>query len=205
MPETLAARAVIVDPSSIFWEGAHACLSKGEHVTFASVQSLAEAVERLGPLTPDLALVGPNFPERESLALCREVIVRWPGLKIVLFSRHADDPLFQADAAHAGANACLPREAGEAETLQAIASVMAGHQSFSREILSQAFRPIVLTPREGEVLKLLAEEKTDREIAARLGLCLTTIRNYSQRILEKFGVHSRHEAVRRARRLGWPF
>ena len=82
---------------------------------------------------------------------------------------------------------------------------MTGHQLFSRGILSLAFQQIELTARERTVLKLLAESKTDREIAAALGLSVATVRNHSQHILEKLGVHNRHEAVRRARRLGWLF
>jgi DNA-binding NarL/FixJ family response regulator len=80
---------------------------------------------------------------------------------------------------------------------------MAGHPLFSREILSLAFWPTELTAREREVLKLLAEGKTDREIAAALVLSLPTVRKHSQKVLEKLDVHERREAVRRARRLGW--
>jgi DNA-binding NarL/FixJ family response regulator len=110
---------------------------------------------------------------------------------------------FQADAANAGASACLPSEACEHECLSTIGAAMAGHQLFSREVLSLAFRPIELTSREREVLQLLAQGKTDREIADVLVLGLTTARKHSHSILEKLGVHERREAVRRARRLGW--
>jgi len=61
----------------------------------------------------------------------------------------------------------------------------------------------VLTERERAVLRLLAEGKGNREVAAILKLARSTVRNPSQRILKKLGVHSRAEAVRRARRRGW--
>jgi two-component system response regulator DesR len=61
----------------------------------------------------------------------------------------------------------------------------------------------VLTVREQRVLQLMAEGRTAREVAAALGLAVSIIRNPSQRILKKLGVHSRAEAVRRARRRGW--
>jgi DNA-binding NarL/FixJ family response regulator len=51
----------------------------------------------------------------------------------------------------------------------------------------------------------MAEEKTDRKIAITLSLSAATVRNHSQQILERLGVHNRREAVRRARRLGWVF
>lgn len=199
----VTARAIILDPSSFFREGMDSCLSKGGHVTLAQGRSLTEVVQRLDALTPNLALVGPNFSELESLALCREMTCRWSALKVILFTRHANDPLFQADVAHAGANACLSREAGEAEFLEAIEAVMAGYQLFPRDVLSQVFQPAPLTPREREVLQLLAKGKTDRQIADALTLGLPTIRKHSHKIIEKLGVHERREAVRRARRLGW--
>jgi DNA-binding NarL/FixJ family response regulator len=202
-PEAVPVRAIILDPSPFFCEGICSCLNAGGHVTLACAQNLDEIFQGQAALSPNLALVGPNFSERDSLLACRELIRRWPALKIIVFSRHANDPLFQADAAHAGASACLPREAGEQECLSTIAAVMAGHQLFSREVLSLAFRPSELTAREREVLSLLAEGKTDREAAMALGLSVATVRNHSQRIVEKLSVHSRGEALRRARRLGW--
>lgn len=193
MPEIIAARAIKIDPSSFFREGLDSCLSKGGHVAVLHASSPEEVWPQADTLHPDLALVGPNLAEDQSLALCRAMISRWPALKIILFSPHADDLLFQADAASAGANACLA----------AITAVLAGHQLFSRGVLSQPFRPEELTAREREVLNLLAGEKTDREIAEMLGLSVNTVHNHSQRILEKLGVHERREAVRRARRRGW--
>ena len=202
-PEATPARTILLDPSPIFCKGVSSCLDAGDHVMLACARNLEEALQGQAALFPNLALVGPNFLEHESLIVCRELIRRWPALKIILFSRHADDPLFQADAAHSGVGACLPREAGQEECLATITAVMAGHQLFSREILSPAFRPAELTAREREVLQLLAQGRTDREIADALVLSLTTVRKHSHQILEKLGVHTRHEAVRRARRLGW--
>lgn|SRR5574341_1207513 len=206
MPDiTSSPRALTIDPSPFFREGAQSCLVKGGCEVLAHARSLAEAEQSLGPFVPDLALIGPDFPEHECLALCRESMRRWPKVKLILYSRHANDPLFLADAARAGANACLPREAGDEASIAAIVAVMAGHQLFPREILSQALQPIGLTTREQEVLKLMAGGKTDREIAAALTLSPATVRNHSQRIVEKLGVHERREAVRCARRLGWLF
>jgi DNA-binding NarL/FixJ family response regulator len=203
LPEASPARTIILDPSPFFCEGIRSRLDAGGHVTLARAQNLDEIFQAQAALFPNLALVGPNFLEHESLIACRELIHRWPTLEIILFSRHADDPLFQADAAHFGAGACLPREAGQEECLATIAAVMVGHQLFSREVLSLAFRPTELTAREREVLQLLAQGRTDREIADALVLSLTTVRKHSHQILEKLGVHTRHEAVRRAWRLGW--
>jgi two-component system, NarL family, response regulator NreC len=203
LPEATPARTILLDPSPIFCKGISSGLDAGGHVTLARAQNLDEILQGQDVLFPNLALVGPDFLEHESLIICRELARHWPALKIIVFSRHVNDLLFQADAAHAGTSACLPPEAGEQECLSTIAAVMAGHQLFSREVMSLAFRPIELTAREREVLQLLAQGKTDREIADALVLSLATVRKHSHQILEKLDVHTRHEAVRRARRLGW--
>ena len=113
LPQETLARAIILDPSPFFSEGIHSCLNAGGYVTLARAENLDEILQGQDVLFPNLALVGPDFPERDSLFACRELTHRWPGLKIILFSRHANDPLFQADTAHAGASACLPPDATE--------------------------------------------------------------------------------------------
>ncbi len=160
-----------------------------------------EAMRQADSLHPDLMIVGPHLAE-QGLVVCREIAKRLPTLKTIVFTAHADEPLFQADAAYAGVAACVLPEVTESEILAVVAQVMRGQQSFSRETLSLAFQPIELTPREREVLKLMAEGKTDREIANVLGLSVSTVRNHSKHILEKLNVHHRQEAVWRARHRG---
>jgi len=154
---------------------------------------------------PALAVVGPNYAEFEGLALGRDILAQWPGIKLILYSHHAHDLFFQADAANVGIHACLPSNADATQTLNAVSAVLAGRLWFSHAVLSPLLRPEALTPREQEVLKLLAEDQPDKAIATVLGISVATVRNHSQHILEKLGVHRRQEAVRRARRLGWVF
>lgn len=119
-----------------------------------------------------------------------------------MITEHWHDPLFLADAAYSRASACLRRRVKRKDFLAVINSVMAGQTLFPLEILAQAFEPINLTPREREVLKLMAEGKRDREIAEMLVTSFYTIRNHVRHILKKLDVHDRKEAVRRARRRG---
>ncbi len=196
------ARVIIVDPTQYFREGMRNCLAAGKHIALGEARNLGEALQSLDTLNPDLVVIGQNLAEHESLALCREITSRWPTIKTIIYTKHADDPLFQTDAVYAGASACLPIGTSDAECLAAISAVMAGHQLFPREILTEGLQPIDLTPRERAVLKLLAEGKTDREIAHTLTVKTATIRTHTQHILEKLGVHSRQEAVWRARHRG---
>jgi DNA-binding NarL/FixJ family response regulator len=201
MPKMTSARALIVDPRPFFGEAMRACLNKGGHAMLGQSLNLSEALSHVDSLQPDLMIVGPHFAE-SGLTICRENRNRLPTLKTILFTAHADDSLFQADAAYAGVTALLRPESTEEECLAVIARVIAGQPFFSQEFLALASRPIDLTAREGEVLKLMAEERTDHEMADALGLKVSTVRNHAQRILEKLSVHNRREAVWRAQHRG---
>jgi DNA-binding NarL/FixJ family response regulator len=201
MPETTPVGAVIVEPRSLFCDAIGVCLTKGGYVTLSQAQNLDEAMRQADSLHPDLMIIGPQLTE-ESLVVCREMTKRLPALKVILFTAHADEPLFRADAAYAGVAACLRPESTDEECLAVVRKVMAGQQFFSDGILSLAFQPIGLTPREREVLKLMVEGKTDQQIADILNLKLPTVHNHTQRILEKLGVHHRQEAIWRARHRG---
>lgn len=201
MPGTTVARAIVVDPRPLFGEGMRAFLSKGGHLMLGQALNLEEARQQVDALQPDLLMVGPHLAE-SGLALCRDLTSRRPTLKIILFATHTDDPLFQADAANAGVAACLPTETTDEECLAAITQIMEGREFFSREIVELGAQPIELSERELEVLRLLAEGKTDREMAEQLDVKVSTIHSHAQHILEKLSVHTRQEAVKRARNRG---
>ena len=201
MPGTFIVRAIVADPRPPFGDAMRACLVKGGHVVLNQARDFDEAMRQVDSLHPDLMIVGPHLA-LSSLPACREMIARVPTLKVILITAHADEMLFQADAAHAGIAACLRPETSDEELLAVIAKVMTGEQLFSHEILSLAFQPIKLTARELQVLSHMAEGKTDREIADALNLRFATIRNHTRHILEKLNVHTREEAVWRARARG---
>ena len=202
MPETTTVRVMIVDPEPFFHEKLCSWLRPSGHVVVGVALTTEEAAGKLDQFCPSLVVLGPHLEEHKSFALSREIKYRTPNVRTVIFTACSEDVLFQADAANAGIAACLSRSMTNEECLEVIASAMAGYQLFSHEILALAFQSIQLTPREREVLRLVAKGKTDHEIAGTLTLKPATIRNHTQHILEKLDVHDRHAAVRRARRLG---
>lgn len=204
MLETTCARAILVDHGPFFFDALRVCLGKAGHVVQNHAQNVEETLQQLQTDPLDLAIMGPSLTESESLSVCREISCRAPNTKRVIFTLLAEDPLFRADAIYAGASACLLQGIGHEECLQAVSTVIAGRGLFSMEELSHGMRPIKLTRRERETLKLIAEGKGDKEIADVLVVSVTTIRNHAQRVLEKLEVHNRQEALRRARRRGWP-
>jgi two-component system, NarL family, response regulator EvgA len=152
MTETVKVRAIIVDPHPLFCDAIRNCLTKGGYVVLSQAQDLDETMRQADSLHPDLVIVGPHLME-EGLVMCREMTRRWPSLRIIIFTAHADEPLFRADAAYAGVAACLRPESTDEELLAVIAKVMTGEQLFPHEILSLAFQPIKLTARELQVLR----------------------------------------------------
>lgn len=204
MTETASARVILVDPSSIFRDGMSSCLNQGGHLVVSEARNLEETLQQLELLQPGLALLGPNLTENETLAICREISCRRSSTKTIIITLYSQDALFRADAIYAGAAACLEPTISHEECLAAVLRVIAGQSLFQHSELSHGDLPIKLTQRERQVLKLLAEGKENTDIAHELGTSVVTIRNHAQHILEKLEVHSRQEAVRRARRRGWP-
>lgn len=201
MPKTTFLRAFVIDPRPLFGGAMRACMSKGGYALLGQALTLSEGLSQVDSLQPDLLIVGPHVGE-SGLTICRESRHRSPTLKSILFTAHTDDSLFQADAAYAGVTALVRPESTNEELLAVIAKVMTGQPFFSQEFLALASQPINLTARELEVLKLMAEEKTDHEMSDALGLKVSTVRNHVQRILEKLSVRSRREAIWRAQHRG---
>jgi len=142
---TPSANAIIVDPSSVYHAGIRDYLIQGGHRIVGEMQDPTEALQQLNILHPDLAIIGPNFAEHESLAVCRGIVAQQRDVKVVIVSEHWHDQLFLADAAYSKAAACLRRRVSREDFLAAINAVKAGHTLFSPEILAQAYQPIELT------------------------------------------------------------
>lgn len=201
MAETATAHAIIVDPRRIFCSVISDCLTKGGHAVVGQVQSLDATKQLANSTYTNLVIIGPHFAE-QCLTVCQEIAAHQQTIKLIVFNKYASSPTFQADAIRVHASACLPPESNCDEWLATVAKVMVGQRCFSDEILYLAFHPPELTLREFDVLKLLADKKSDREIAKTLGIRFSTVRNHSQHILDKFNVCSRHEVIRRAHYLG---
>ena len=163
------ARAIVVDPRPLFRATMHAWLTNNGYGSVAQFGNLDEVKQHIDSFQPELIIIGPHLAET-SLPVCRELMDRHPTLKIILFTARADDLLFQADAVYAGVAACVSSEITDEELPAVIAQVLAGQRLFSQEILALAFQPIELTERERDVLRSMAEGKSDREIADTLGL-----------------------------------
>lgn len=154
---------------------------------------------------PTVVLVDINLPGMSGIECVARLKGLVPGLHVLILTMYEENDLI-FDALRAGANGYLLKSMPPEELLQALEDVQAGGAPMSmqiaRKVVHYFHRPVVsgaelstLSPREYEVLALLAKGRLYKEIAAELGISLGTVRTHQQRIYEKLHVQSRTEAT----------
>ena len=161
----------------------------------------------------DLAILDVAMPRRTGLAAARELSARRPGLKILMLSMHDVDQYF-FEALHAGAAGYVLKSAADRDLLDACRAALRGEpflyppavRTIIREHLEAAAGEEtdgeVLTPREREVVKLVAEAYTTEQIAELLVISPRTVERHRENILNKLGMRDRVELTRYAIRRG---
>lgn len=201
-------RVLLVDDHEVVRLGLGALLQSQPGTTVvAEAGSAEEAIRQVERHRPDIVLMDIRLPGESGITACRTITTRWPDTKVIMLTSFADDDLiFQA--IQAGAAGYVLKQVGNEELLRAIEAVREGEalldpavtrkviervRQREREADAAAFRD--LTERELEVLALMAEGKTNAEIAEALTLSEKTVRNHVSVILEKLGVSNRIEAA----------
>ncbi|TAH49975.1 MAG: response regulator transcription factor [Chloroflexota bacterium] len=203
MESSQSTRVLIVDASFLLYQGVCDSLIATHYHVVAWAQEQNDTIAKCETENIDLVIVGPSFNPRACLELVRAARQKFETIQIILLNEHAGSDMFQEDAFHAGASACLLPPNSREELLAALESVENGTRLFSTAILSQTAPAPHLTEREIEILKYAADGKTDKEIAQTLQISVNTVRNHMQNILSKMEVHDRAAAVWRARFHGW--
>jgi DNA-binding NarL/FixJ family response regulator len=168
-----------------------------------------EAVERARGLKPDVMLMDVRMPDLDGIAATRRVTREAPGVRVLILTTfEQDDYVFGA--LRAGASGFLLKRARPEELIAAVHTIAAGDSLLSPSVtrrvidrMAQQPTPSLddqakldgLTPREREVLELLARGLSNREIAEALGVEESTIRTHVKRILMKLGLRDRIQAV----------
>ena len=208
-------RILIADDHPLFRGGLRSLLeSIADTEVIGEAATGEEAVEIAMALAPDVVVMDINMPGLNGIDATRRIVDESDQVNVLVMTMHDDDEAVFA-AIRAGARGYLLKGAAQDETLRAIRSVANGEAIFSpgvahrlRSFLaapqavdpSQAFPQ--LTDRELEILQLLAERRTNAEIAATLFLSQKTVRNYVSAIFTKLQVADRAEAGLVARSAG---
>ena len=194
-------RVLVVDDHPVVRKGLQACLAKQERLKIVGEAADGdEAFQKALSLSPDVVLMDVSMPRRDGLAVTQALRKESPKIKVLILSVH-NKREFIFRIIEAGAHGYVSKEASPEELLRAIESVVHGETFFSPEVAQAALNQLVnnggkketlaqLTNREREVLVLIAEGQSNKEIANRLGIGVRTIETHRERIMRRLNIHS---------------
>jgi two-component system, NarL family, response regulator NreC len=169
-----------------------------------------EAVDLAEQLKPDVVVMDVAMPELNGIEATRRVTAAVPHARVIALSMHKDS-VYVREILRAGARGYLLKDSGAGDLVSAVRAVARGEgylsPAVSNAVLDDYRRHVtnpidLLTTREREVLQMLAEGKTNKEIAGILSLSVYTVDAHRGRIMEKLNLHSINELVRFAVRNG---
>jgi DNA-binding NarL/FixJ family response regulator len=207
-------RVLIADDHPVFRFGLRTLLeSQEDMLVVGEAESAEQSVRMAYTLQPDVILMDVNMPGLNGIEAARQIMASTPDVAILIITMFDDDTVFTA--MQVGVRGYLLKGAQGSETLRAIRAVANGEVIFSpgiagqmRAYFARGMKPAEdapfpdLTPRESEVLELLAQGLTNAAIAEKLILSPKTIRNQVSNIFGKLQVASRSEAIIKAREAG---
>ena len=207
MPIPLVTRILIADDFPIVRSGLRKLLDAKP-----DLEVVAEAVEKALKDDVHLAILDVSMPRMTGIQAAAELHKRKPELKILMLSMH-DSEQFLFEALKAGASGYVLKSGADTDIVDACRAAMRGESYLYPSAVATLVRDYVdrdggdqqfdvLTPREVEVLKLIAEANTSKEIAEKLFISLKTVDRHRQNILDKLGMRDRVELTRYAIRRG---
>lgn len=169
-----------------------------------------EATEQAEKLQPDVVIMDVSMPELNGIEGTRRIAELCPRARVLALSMHRDS-VYVREILRAGARGYLVKDADDETLLQAVRAVARGEGYISSAVADAVLNdyrkhvsnPIdLLTSREREVIQMIAEGKTNKEIANALNLSVYTVEAHRGRIMEKFNLHNTGDIVRFAIRNG---
>jgi DNA-binding NarL/FixJ family response regulator len=214
MPIPLVTRILIADDHSIVRSGLKKVLdAKPDMEVVAEADDGHEAVEKALKEEVHLAILDVSMPRKTGIQAAAELHKRKPELRVLMLSMH-DSEQFLFEALKAGASGYVLKSGADTDIVDAVRAAMRGDSYLYPSAVTAIVRDYVerggrgeeqfdvLTPRELEVLKLIAEAHTSKEIASELFISIKTVERHRQNILDKLGMRDRVELTRYAIRRG---
>ncbi len=209
-------RIILADDHAVMRRGLRLVLE--EHKDFQVIGEASdgrEAVALVEELKPDLVVLDITMPNMNGIEAARQISEKQAGVSIVVLSMHSDES-YVLRALKAGARGYLLKESAESDLILAIRSVSAGKAFFSpavsRLLVEDYVRQLqdkdiedsyeLLTQRERELLQLIAEGKSNKDVANMLNLSLYTVETHRGNLMEKLNLHSVPELILYAVRKG---
>jgi two-component system response regulator NreC len=209
-------RILLADDHTVMRRGLRLLLdSQPEFSVVAEAADGRQAVEQAEASQPDVAVVDIAMPNLSGIEAAQRINAAHPQIAIVILSMHSDEG-YVLRALKAGAKGYLLKDSAEGDLIDAIKAVHQGKTFFSPEITKMLVADYVqeirtrgvedsydlLTPREREILQLLAERKSNKEIAVSLNLSPYTVETHRRNLQEKLNLHNLAELILYAVRKG---
>jgi DNA-binding NarL/FixJ family response regulator len=210
----LVTRILIADDHAIVRSGLRKVIdAKPDMEVVAEAEDGGEAVEKALKEDVHLVILDVSMPRKTGIQAAAELHKRKPELRILMLSMH-DSEQFLFEALKAGASGYVLKSGADTDIVDAVRAAMRGDPYLYPSAVTTLVRDYVerggrgeeefdvLTPRELEVLKLIAEAHTSKEIAKMLWISIKTVERHRQNILDKLGMRDRVELTRYAIRRG---
>jgi two-component system response regulator DevR len=205
-------RVFLLDDHEVVRSGLRALLeAEDDLVVVGEAATAADALARIPPTLPDVAILDVRLPDGSGIEVCREIRSGFPKIACVMLTSYADDEALTA-AIMAGAAGYVLKQVRGTDLVDSIRRAGAGQSlldpAVTKRVLEQLRsrdevdpRLASLTPQERRILDLIAEGQTNRQIAAELYLAEKTVKNYVSNLLAKLGMERRTQAATYAARL----
>jgi two-component system, NarL family, response regulator NreC len=200
---------VLADDHTFVRSGLRSIISRQEDMDVVGEAATGrEAVDLCAALRPRVAVVDIAMPELNGLDAAAQIVQSQSGTNVVILSMHSDET-YITRALTAGVKGYLLKDSAEADLVSAIRAAAEGRTFFSPKVSETLMQDYVrylrqrqlqdsydlLSPREREVLQLLAEGRTNKEVATKLDLSVTTVETHRNNLMHKLDLHSTAEIV----------
>jgi two-component system, NarL family, response regulator DevR len=208
----VALAVFLLDDHEVVRTGLRALLEASDDIrVVGEAGTVAEALARIPPTRPDVAILDVRLPDGSGVEVCREVRSSDPNIACVMLTSYADDEALIASIM-AGAAGYVLKQVGSLDLLDTIRRAGAGESLLDPGLTERVLerlregpqvdpRLASLTPQERRILDLIAEGKTNRQIAETMFLAEKTVKNYVSNLLAKLGMERRTQAATFAARL----
>lgn len=198
MPE-LNLRLLLVDDHEVVRAGLRALLAGIDGIeVVGEAGSVAEAVREAARLAPQVVLMDLRLPDGSGLDACREILSNAPQTRIVFLTSYSDEQAVMSTVL-AGAAGYVLKDVGHRALVAAIRDAAAGRPildaRITEPVVSRVRKADALSGQEQRVVALVVEGRTNKEIAAALGLSDKTVKNYLSNAFQKLGISRRAQAA----------
>jgi len=203
-------RVFLVDDHTVVRQGLRRILESDEEIEIVGEAGDGRtAIDLVQKLRPHVVVMDVAMPELNGIEATRQILKRVEGTKVLVLSMHGDD-VYVRQALKAGARGYLLKDSEDLDLIKAVKAIRAGGSFFSPPVSKVVLSGYLgdkdggdaedgvarLTDREREVLQLIAEGKTNKEVAHALSVSVNTVETHRKHIMEKLDLHNTAEIVR---------